>query len=56
MTAHAMQGDRQRCLAIGMDDYLSKPIIPEVLAATLKKWLPEYKPELSIKKSRNIQA
>ncbi len=39
MTAHAMQGDRDKCLAMGMDDYLPKPIDINVFTRTLKKWL-----------------
>jgi CheY-like chemotaxis protein len=38
LTAHAMKGDRERCLAAGMDDYISKPFAPETLKATLEKW------------------
>ncbi|WP_445228439.1 ATP-binding response regulator [Cyanothece sp. BG0011] len=38
LTAHAMEGDRQKCLDAGMDDYLSKPIIMENLANLLEKW------------------
>jgi two-component system, sensor histidine kinase len=39
MTAHAMQGDRERCLAAGMDGYLSKPIRREELDALLQHYL-----------------
>jgi CheY-like chemotaxis protein len=40
LTASAMQGDRERCLAAGMDDYVSKPVSPEQLEAVLLRWVP----------------
>jgi PAS domain S-box-containing protein len=45
ITANAMQGEAQRCMERGMDDYLSKPLRLRELAALLAKWLP--KPEVS---------
>lgn len=39
MTAHAMKEDMQRCLAAGMDDYLSKPMRKETLLKAVEKWL-----------------
>jgi CheY-like chemotaxis protein len=39
MTANAMEGDKEKCFASGMDDYLSKPIDPETLHKMLKKYL-----------------
>jgi polar amino acid transport system substrate-binding protein len=45
MTANAMQGDKENCLAVGMDDYLSKPISQQQLQEALNRWLPNRKDE-----------
>jgi len=39
MTAHALKGDREKCLDAGMDDYIAKPIHPKTLCDVIEKWL-----------------
>jgi CheY-like chemotaxis protein len=44
MTASAMHGDRERCLAAGMDDYIAKPVDSDKLDQLLMRWLPAPEP------------
>jgi signal transduction histidine kinase/DNA-binding NarL/FixJ family response regulator len=48
MTAGASEGERQKCFQAGMDDFVSKPLMPHVLAQVLLKWLPQEVEGLSL--------
>lgn len=39
MTANALHGDRERCISVGMDDYVSKPINPKLLETAVRRWV-----------------
>lgn len=45
VTANALPGQREKCLAFGMNDYISKPIDKELLASTIRKYLPASAPQ-----------
>lgn len=42
MTANAMEGDKEKCIDVGMDDYISKPIKPALLENCLQRWLKKF--------------
>jgi CheY-like chemotaxis protein len=44
MTAHAMKGDRERCLAAGMDGYVAKPVRQKEIFETLQDFFPDLTP------------
>lgn len=56
LTAHAIKGDRERCLAAGMDDYISKPITSDVLRETLAKWVTHEAPAGPVQSRPDIAA
>ncbi len=55
MTAHAMKGDKERCLKAGMDDYISKPIEPQELIDAIEKWTSSYSQQEVIKEQVYIK-
>jgi len=55
MTANAMAGDREKCLDVGMDDYLAKPIVPAEVIDMLIKWLPKHAKPRNVEEIEEIE-
>ena len=53
MTAHAMKGDREKCLESGMDDYIAKPIKPHEILKTVEQVVNQFKAEKKAKAGRS---
>lgn len=53
MTTHTMKGDRERCIASGMDDYISKPINPKLMTETVNQVIKKSQPEINQKRLRS---
>ncbi|QSE96937.1 response regulator [Fulvivirga lutea] len=56
MTAYSMAGDREKYLSSGMDDYISKPILPESLVYTVKKWTDDEHPTAKKSKKKHLKS
>ncbi|MBI5591556.1 MAG: response regulator [Deltaproteobacteria bacterium] len=54
MTAHAMAGDREKCLESGMNDHIAKPIDPENLIETLMRWLPDQPDQKDVVREKEL--